>query len=96
MDIEVHTPRTASQEEALVAATNFLEQIFKLPENADGVDEELTGVLNACDPEQANSGAVNLKFQSLLLACAAEDQKRLRKKIQNWMHVAHTTRKIFT
>ena len=90
VDVKVMTPRTDSQEEALAAANNFLEEVQRRMTDGAGKDKDLLkGLINACNPDHDPSGTVDDKFQSLVLACAVEDQKKIRRRVNKWSNSIH-------
>ncbi len=94
VDVRVSTPRSNSQEEALQATNTFLDGIREqLAANLHEASETLKGLINACSSDQTVHGPVNHKFQALVLACAAEDQKKIRKKLHKWMSSIHAAAK---
>ncbi len=94
VDVRVSTPRSNSQEEALQATNTFLDGIRdQLATNLNEASETLKGLINACSSDQTVQGPVNHKFQALVLACAAEDQKKIRKKLHKWMSSIHSAAK---
>ena len=96
VDIKVGIPRTTSQEEALTATNKFLEEIQQhITSSLHSAAEMLQGLFNACNPDEEGRGTVNIKFQSLILACAVEDQKKIRKRIQKWSNAIQSTSKTF-
>ena len=41
--------------------------------------------LNACSTETAENGVLNQKFQSVVIECTADDQKKIKKTLEDWL-----------
>ncbi len=86
VDVQVATPRTNAQESALSLATKYLDQIKTgLQNDITNAQKLIHSLLNACEAD-GTSGAVDIKFQSIVLGCTAEDQKKIRKQLTAWLN----------
>ena len=85
VDITVSVPRSDAQEQALKQADNYLEQIkIDLHKDLANAEKHVQRLLNACCSETSD-GPVDSKFQSIVLGCTAEDQKKIRKRLHTWL-----------
>ncbi|XP_022660670.1 BAG family molecular chaperone regulator 2-like [Varroa jacobsoni] len=80
VDVTLLTPRTEQQVEALRVVTEVVDKL--LTSFHDDTTRELCEMyLNACLSEA--TGPIDHKFQSKIIECAVDDQKKIRKKLQN-------------
>ncbi|XP_046544793.1 BAG family molecular chaperone regulator 2-like [Haliotis rubra] len=82
--IEVNTVRNETQEEALSKINDILDRLQgEFEEQPEKCWKQLQIYYNTCLAE--SSGAVDLRFQNLVLDCTVDDQKNLRRKLDNWL-----------
>lgn len=82
VDISVGTLRNSQQEEALRKATAQIDVIVaKLLEDMDGSRKGLSTLLAACVTE-ATAVPIDQKFQMIVISCALEDQKKIKKRLE--------------
>ncbi len=84
VDVILTTPRTQSQEKALENVEQFFEKLLDLAKT----DRQLAihicqSYLSACTSDQFRSEPVDEKFLKLIVECAVDDQKKVRKKLEN-------------
>lgn len=86
--IKVDIPRNSEQQEAYNKVKALLNDLQnKVGSGLDEYRKLLESYLNACSPDQC--GPVDNKFQQLILACTVDDQKQVRKLLNNWLKVFH-------
>lgn len=82
VEISVGTTRNSQQEEALQKATAMIDEIVKkLLSDMDGGRQRLMSLLSACISE-APPGPIDQKFQSIVISCALEDQKKIKRRLE--------------
>uniref|UniRef100_H3B5T6 BAG domain-containing protein n=1 Tax=Latimeria chalumnae TaxID=7897 RepID=H3B5T6_LATCH len=81
--IELRFVRSPPQEEALQQVDTIMEELQQeLRGNPAQARAQLHACLNACKAHGAE-GHADHKFQSLLIGCALEDQKRVRQRLES-------------
>ncbi|XP_053731602.1 BAG family molecular chaperone regulator 2 [Synchiropus splendidus] len=82
VEISVGTIRNRQQEEALQKATSIIDEIVKkLLENMDGARQKLLALHSACVTE-APPVPIDQKFQAIVISCALEDQKKIKRRLE--------------
>ncbi|XP_063968365.1 BAG family molecular chaperone regulator 2-like [Lytechinus pictus] len=82
VDINIQTIRTPAQEESLLKVKGYLRDLIDtLQSNLEQSSQRVKLYLNSC-LGGTELGPVDERFQGALLGCAAEDQKMIRKKLQ--------------
>ncbi|KAM9804195.1 BAG family molecular chaperone regulator 2 [Neosynchiropus ocellatus] len=82
VEISVGTIRNPQQEEALRKATSIIDEIVKkLLENMDGARQKLLALHSACVTE-APPVPIDQKFQAIVISCALEDQKKIKRRLE--------------
>ncbi|KAM8851691.1 BAG family molecular chaperone regulator 2 [Synchiropus picturatus] len=82
VEISVGTIRNPQQEEALQKATSIIDEIVKkLLENMDGARQKLLALHSACVTE-APPVPIDQKFQAIVISCALEDQKKIKRRLE--------------
>jgi BCL2-associated athanogene 2 len=84
VDVVLTTPRTQSQEKALENVEQFLEKLLEIAKT----DRQLAihscqSYLSACTSDHFRSVPVDEKFLKLIVECAVDDQKKIKKKLEN-------------
>ncbi|XP_011665012.2 BAG family molecular chaperone regulator 2 [Strongylocentrotus purpuratus] len=83
VDINIQTIRTPAQEESLRKVKGYLRDLIDtMQANLEQCSQRVKLYLNSCLGETELMGPVDDRFQGALLGCAAEDQKMIRKKLQ--------------
>ncbi|XP_060895592.1 BAG family molecular chaperone regulator 2 [Labrus mixtus] len=82
VEISVGTIRNSQQEEALRNATSIIDEMAKklLDDMASG-RQRLLALLAACVTE-APPVAIDQKFQAVVISCALEDQKKIKRRLE--------------
>lgn len=82
VEICVGTIRSSQQEDALQKATSIINDIVKkLLEDMDGGRLRLQALHAACVTE-APPVPIDQKFQALVISCALEDQKKIKRRLE--------------
>ncbi|XP_070697255.1 BAG family molecular chaperone regulator 2 [Pempheris klunzingeri] len=83
--ISVGTIRSPQQEEALRKATSVIDEIVKkLLDDMEGGRRQLLALHAACVTE-APPVPINQKFQAIVIGCALEDQKKIKRRLETLM-----------
>ncbi|CAI5452295.1 unnamed protein product [Caenorhabditis angaria] len=83
VQVSVETPRNEEQKKALEQVSTMIDEV----ENLIKTDVEKSKIylqtyMNACASEETN-GAVCANFLKIIIQCAADDQKRIKRRLQN-------------
>lgn len=82
VEICVGTIRNSQQEDALQKATSIINEIVKkLLDDMEGGRERLQALHAACVTE-AVPVPIDQKFQALVISCALEDQKKIKRRLE--------------
>ncbi|CAL8299901.1 unnamed protein product [Merluccius merluccius] len=82
VEVSVGTSRSSQQEDALRQATSIIDKIVKkLLEDAGSSRQRLMALHAACVTE-APPVAIDQKFQALVISCAMEDQKKIKRRLE--------------
>ncbi|XP_029377439.1 BAG family molecular chaperone regulator 2 [Echeneis naucrates] len=82
VEISVGTIRNSQQEEALRKATSIIDEIVKkLLNDMDGGRHQLLALHAACVTE-APPVPIDQKFQAIVISCALEDQKKIKRRLE--------------
>ncbi|XP_023264254.1 BAG family molecular chaperone regulator 2 [Seriola lalandi dorsalis] len=82
VEICVGTIRNSQQEEALRKATSIIdEMVKKLLSDMDGGRQRLLALHAACVSE-APPVPIDQKFQAVVISCALEDQKKIKRRLE--------------
>ncbi|XP_067466017.1 BAG family molecular chaperone regulator 2 [Thunnus thynnus] len=85
VEVSVGTIRNSQQEEALRKATSMIDEIVKkLMDNMDGARHQLLALHSACVTE-APPVPIDQKFQAIVISCALEDQKKIKRRLETLM-----------
>ncbi|XP_072106715.1 BAG family molecular chaperone regulator 2 isoform X2 [Mobula birostris] len=80
--VSVETIRSPQQEEFLSKATALIDEVAgKLLEDLGSAKNRLIALYNACSSD-ALQGPVDQKFQSIIVGCALEDQKKIKNRLE--------------
>ncbi|XP_034536961.1 BAG family molecular chaperone regulator 2 [Notolabrus celidotus] len=81
VEISIGTIRNSQQEEALSKATSIIdEMVKKLLNDMAGGRQQLMALHAACVSE-APPVPIDQKFQALVISCAMEDQKKIKRRL---------------
>ncbi|XP_026165255.1 BAG family molecular chaperone regulator 2 [Mastacembelus armatus] len=82
VEISVGTIRNSQQEEALKKATFIIDEIVKkLLDDMEASREQLLALHAACVTE-APPVPIDQKFQAIVISCALEDQKKIKRRLE--------------
>lgn len=82
VEVSVETIRNPQQQESLLRATQMIDEIVnKLLDDLEDSKSRLISLYGACTSETP-SGAVDQKFQSVVIGCAIEDQKKIKRRLE--------------
>lgn len=82
VEITVGTIRNSQQEDALHKATSIIDEIVKkLLDDMDGGRQRLMALHAACVSE-APAIPIDQKFQAIVISCALEDQKKIKRRLE--------------
>ncbi|GCB72424.1 BAG family molecular chaperone regulator 2 [Scyliorhinus torazame] len=80
--VSVETIRNLQQEEALRKATALIDEVVnKVLRDLGSAKNQLAALYNACSSE-APQGPIDQKFQSIIVGCVLEDQKKLKNRLE--------------
>lgn len=83
VEISVGTIRNPQQEEALLKATSIIDEIVKrLLSDMEGGRQQLLALHAACVTE-APPVPIDQKFQAVVIGCALEDQKKIKRRLES-------------
>ncbi|CAI4223639.1 unnamed protein product [Auanema sp. JU1783] len=81
VEVVVNTPRTAEQQQALTSVNTMIDTVMKkIEDDIKNGKETARRYLNACSPDQPE-GPIDQRFQSKVIECTADDQKKVRRKL---------------
>ncbi|XP_054654943.1 BAG family molecular chaperone regulator 2 isoform X2 [Dunckerocampus dactyliophorus] len=93
VEINVGTIRSSQQEEALRKATSIIDGIVqKLLVDMAGSRQLLLAMHSACVTE-APPVAVDQKFQAVVISCALEDQKKIKRRLETLLRNVENAQK---
>ncbi|XP_061424946.1 BAG family molecular chaperone regulator 2 [Lethenteron reissneri] len=84
VEVALETLRNAQQQEALRKASSLIDDVAaRLRDDLDGAKRRLASLHGAChaDGEPSSTGPLDRKFQSLVIGCALEDRRKLKKRL---------------
>lgn len=85
VDVKVTTLRNDEQKVSLDQVNSFIEKLLSFHQDNPRKGIEMCQIyLNTCSPDSYNL-VTDEKFGSALIACAAEDQKKIRKRLEALM-----------
>ncbi|KAJ1150507.1 hypothetical protein NDU88_003298 [Pleurodeles waltl] len=78
----VETIRSPQQQESLQSATHIIDEIAKkLVDDLESGRKGLISLYGACSSE-VQAVAIDQKFQSIIIGCALEDQKKIKRRLE--------------
>ena len=88
VNVSVEIPRNSEQQQAYNKVKQLLNQLQNMVSSGmDNYRKMLESYVNACSSEQ--NGPVDSNFQQFILACTIDDQRQVRKVLNNWLSVYH-------
>uniref|UniRef100_UPI00358FF1D1 BAG family molecular chaperone regulator 2 n=1 Tax=Myxine glutinosa TaxID=7769 RepID=UPI00358FF1D1 len=98
VDISLETVRDQEQEQSLNKAMEILDEAaLRLKKDMDGSKRCFGALLQACLPDEGEvggtgaRGSIDQKFQSLVIGCALDDQKKIRKRLNMLTRITDNT-----
>uniref|UniRef100_A0AC34FWA1 BAG domain-containing protein n=1 Tax=Panagrolaimus sp. ES5 TaxID=591445 RepID=A0AC34FWA1_9BILA len=80
VEVSVFTPRNEDQARALEEVNKLIEIVtLKIQEDISAAKATIDRYFNACCPDEV--GPVDQRFQSMVIECTADDQKKIRRKL---------------
>lgn len=82
VEVSVETIRNPQQEESLKHATKIIDEVVsKFLDDVGTAKSHLMSLYSACSSE-VPPGPVDQKFQSIVIGCALEDQKKIKRRLE--------------
>lgn len=86
VDVKVHTQRDQDQEDALYQVNHLIDTLVVSAKlDPDGTKSRCVTYMNACS-SHVSAGVTDKKFESTLLGCTLDDQKRVKKRLQGLLN----------
>ncbi|XP_077146114.1 BAG family molecular chaperone regulator 2 [Ranitomeya variabilis] len=83
VEVSVETIRNPQQASSLQQATLVIDEILKkVMDNLEGGKKQLMSLYAACTSD-VPPGPIDQKFQSIIIGCAIEDQKKIKRRLEN-------------
>ncbi|XP_042358340.1 BAG family molecular chaperone regulator 2 [Plectropomus leopardus] len=93
VEISIGTIRNSQQEEALRKATSVIDEIVKkLLDDMEGGRQRLLALHAACVTE-APPVPIDQKFQAIVISCALEDQKQIKRRLETLLRNVESAEK---
>ncbi|XP_077991794.1 BAG family molecular chaperone regulator 2-like [Glandiceps talaboti] len=90
VEVNISTIRSELQQQALDKTNRMLRELsLKVQNNVIGCKDLVELYLNACLSDA--TGPFDQNFQKLLLECTVDDQKKIRKRLQDYMQLIKKT-----
>ncbi len=87
VQVLVSTPRNTEQSKALDSVNQQIEELLqKIQDDLNISKQKCQYFLNACQPDQP-LGPIDQKFQAAVIECTADDQKKVRRRLERLMSV---------
>ncbi|XP_026879436.2 BAG family molecular chaperone regulator 2 [Electrophorus electricus] len=91
VQVSVDTIRNPQQEDALRKATAIIDEIVaKVLEDLEGAKRSLRALHAACVTD-AGPVPIDQKFQSIVISCALEDQKKIKRRLETLIRNMNNT-----
>jgi len=82
VEVQVSTPRNEIQKRALDKVNQYIDDLVsRLRHDLEGAKISCQTYLNACLPDAR--GTIDQRFQSAIIECTADDQKKTRKRLES-------------
>ncbi|KAJ8925684.1 hypothetical protein NQ315_009531 [Exocentrus adspersus] len=86
VEVRVLTQRDQMQEEALFQVNHLIDGLVKgLKSDAESTKAKCIAYMNACSSSMV-SGITDKRFESALLGCTLDDQKKVKRRLQGLLH----------
>ncbi|CAG2164519.1 unnamed protein product, partial [Oppiella nova] len=84
VDINLKITRTVTQEKALENVNTFIDKLSDCVKNDRGCAKQLCQTyLSSCSSDHFKPLPVDEQFQKTVIGCSLDDQKKIKKKLQN-------------
>ncbi|KAF5278042.1 hypothetical protein FQR65_LT15814 [Abscondita terminalis] len=81
VDLKINTQRDQTQEEALHQINHLIDSlVVGMKTDPDNTQSKCISYLNSCSSH--GQGVIDKNFESILLGCTVDDQKRVKKRLQ--------------
>ncbi|XP_053315179.1 BAG family molecular chaperone regulator 2 [Spea bombifrons] len=96
VEVSLETIRNPLQASALQQATTIIDEISKnVVENLENGKKQLLSLYAACTSD-VPPGPVDQKFQSIIIGCALEDQKKIKRRLETLIRNIDSSEKSIT
>ncbi|KAM3932086.1 BAG family molecular chaperone regulator 2 [Leptodactylus fuscus] len=96
VEVSVETMRNPQQASSLQQATLIIDEILKkVMENLEGGKAQLMSLYAACTSD-VPSVPIDQKFQSIIIGCAIEDQKKIKRRLETLIRNIDNSEKSIT
>ncbi|XP_072264564.1 BAG family molecular chaperone regulator 2 [Pyxicephalus adspersus] len=96
VEVCVETIRNPQQAASLERATKMIDDILKkVMENMESGKNQLVSLYGACTSD-IPSGPIDQKFQSIIIGCAIEDQKKIKRRLETLIRNIDSSEKSIT
>ncbi|XP_025892451.1 BAG family molecular chaperone regulator 2 [Nothoprocta perdicaria] len=96
VEVSVETIRNAQQQESLLHATRMIDEIVnKLLDDLEDAKMRLLSLYGACTSD-VPAGPIDQKFQSVVIGCAIEDQKKIKRRLETLLRNLENSEKSIT
>uniref|UniRef100_A0A8C9N171 BAG cochaperone 2 n=1 Tax=Serinus canaria TaxID=9135 RepID=A0A8C9N171_SERCA len=96
VEVSVETIRNAQQQESLLHATKMIDEIVnKLLDDLEDAKMRLMSLYGACTSD-VPAGPIDQKFQSVVIGCAIEDQKKIKRRLETLLRNLENSEKSIT
>lgn len=96
VEVSVETIRNAQQQESLLHATKMIDEIVnKLLDDLEDAKIRLMSLYGACTSD-VPAGPIDQKFQSVVIGCAIEDQKKIKRRLETLLRNLENSEKSIT
>ncbi|KRZ57399.1 BAG family molecular chaperone regulator 2, partial [Trichinella nativa] len=93
VQVSVATIRNSEQAKALEIVNEKIEDLLKkMQEDINMSRQTCQTYLNACNPDSPN-GPIDQKFQANLIECTADDQKKIRRRLEQLLNLIERSEK---
>lgn len=86
VEVKIHTQRDKQQVEALHQVNHLIDTlVMGLKTDPDSTKAKCVSYMNACSSHYVH-GVTDKNFESAILGCTLDDQKRVKKRIQGLLN----------
>ncbi|XP_056421762.1 BAG family molecular chaperone regulator 2 isoform X2 [Hyla sarda] len=96
VEVSVETIRNPQQASSIQQATLIIDEILKkVMDNLEGGRKQLMSLYAACTSDSP-AAPIDQKFQSIIIGCALEDQKKIKRRLENLIRNIDSSEKSIT